>query len=190
MGALGNLPHLPSQYRHSFYSFQQCLLEHIPFTVWFFFPVPQFTIFFLETGEGKRSNTCVIKWWQIVRKSPSQQNQPSHKHPSDQLTKAHGDSVSYSQERGEGIRQRTDRYTFFLTLLPHKFKISHKFWFLAVNMEPYSSVLCLTILWYFDVSLLTCIKVPEWHVYILLFPSLIFWPQFLYERPAHCFSLP
>ena len=169
--------------------FNNVFLSTFPSLFDFFFQCHNSLYFSWKQGKGKGA-TRVIKWWQIVRKSPSQQNQPSHKHPSDQLTKAHGDSVSYSQERGEGIRQRTDRYTFFLTLLPHKFKISHKFWFLAVNMEPYSSVLCLTILWYFDVSLLTCIKVPEWHVYILLFPSLIFWPQFLYERPAHCFSLP
>ena len=129
---LGNLPHLPSQYRHSFYSFQQCLLEHIPFTVWFFFFFQCHSSLYFswkQRGEGKRSNTCVIKWWQMVRKSPSQQNQPSYKHPSDQLTKAHGDSVSCSQERGEGIRQRTDRYTFFLPffLINSRFRTSFDF---------------------------------------------------------------
>ena len=111
MGALGNLPHLPSQYRCSFYSFQQCLLEHIPFIVCvFFLPVPQFTIFFLGTARGKEKEQHMC-----YKMMANGKGSPHHsKLPSDRLTKAHGDAVSCSQERGEGIRQRTDRYTFFL----------------------------------------------------------------------------
>lgn len=111
--------------------FNNVFLSTFPSLFDFFFFQCHSSLYFSwkQRGEGKRSNTCVIKWWQMVRKSPSQQNQPSHKRPSDQLTKAHGDSVSCSQERGEGIRQRTDRYTFFLPffLINSRFRTSFDF---------------------------------------------------------------
>ena len=104
--------------------------------VFFFLPVPQFTIFVLGTARGKEKEQHMC-----YKMMANGKGSPHHsKLPSDRLTKAHGDAVSCSKERGEGIRQRTDRYTFFLPFFLINSRFHTKFWFLAVNMELYSSV--------------------------------------------------
>lgn len=112
----------------SFYNFQQCLLEHIPVPVFFFFPSATIHYIFPGTVMGGKGATRVLQMMANGKRSPHHSKINHHITPSDRLTKAHGTQSPHSGKRGgDKTKNRGTHFSHFLFLINWRFHT--KFWF-------------------------------------------------------------